>query len=286
VQATATGRTQGAIEALRAHWPEYLMEAAELGMFMISACVCGVVLPRWIADGFWLRAASGAAMGVTAVAIICSPWGQRSGTHMNPAVTLACLTLGKVERSDAIFYIAAQFAGGTAGVVLSALVLGPALARAQYVATVPGPGGPSVALGAEFAISFVLLSAVLRVANSRRWRRLTPFVAGALVATYIAVESPLSGMSMNPARSFASALPAAIWTDFWIYIVAPIVATVAAAQFYGGGPVFCAKFHHHNRRRCIFRCRYGDPCAGRHSASGAGALRETEVRRSRGVTGE
>lgn len=234
------------------------MEGAALGMFMISACVFGVLLPRWIPAGFWLRAASGLAMGATAVSIICSPWGQRSGAHMNPAVTLAFLSLRKIAPWDAAFYIAAQFSGGAAGVAISALVLGPALARAQYVATAPGPGGAPVAFAAELAISFVLLSVVLRTANSRRWHRLTPFVAGSLVATFITMESPLSGMSMNPARSFASALPSAIWTGFWIYIAAPVLAMTAAARLYRSGPVFCAKFHHHNGRRCIFRCNYGE----------------------------
>ena len=116
------------------------MEAAALGTFMVSACAFGVLLPHFLADGFARRFAAGIAMGLTAVAIIYSPWGQRSGAQMNPALTLAYLTIGKIAPWDAVFYAAAQTAGGTAGVVLSRHVFGRAVADANYVATVPGDG--------------------------------------------------------------------------------------------------------------------------------------------------
>jgi aquaporin Z len=249
----------GAFEALRAHWPEYLMEAAALGMFMVSACVFGVVLEHIAAPAN--RVLAGIAMGLTAVAIISSPWGQRSGAQMNPAVTLTFLSLGKIAPWDALFYVIAQFAGGAAGVLLSACVLGPALARVQFVATVPGAAGPWVAFAAEFAISFLLISVVLRVSNCRRFTRFTPWVAGFLVATFINVESPLSGMSMNPARTVGSAFSSGIWTAVWVYFLAPTLAMVSAGQLYrhwrGAHRVFCAKYHHHNDKPCIFRCNYG-----------------------------
>jgi aquaporin Z len=80
------------------------------------------------------------------------------------------------------------------------------------------------------------------------------------VATYIAVEAPLSGMSMNPARSFASALPAHLWTDFLVYFTAPLLGMLFAAECYvrfpGTRRVLCAKLHHHNNARCIFRCNF------------------------------
>jgi len=207
------------------------------------------------------RVLAGIAMGLTAVAIISSPWGQRSGAHMNPAVTLTFLSLGKIAPWDALLYAISQFAGGAAGVLLSAWVLGPVLSRIQFVATVPGPGGPRVAFAAEFTISFLLISVVLRVSNSRRFTRFTPWVAGFLVAAFISVESPLSGMSMNPARTVGSALSSGIWTAVWVYFLAPALAMVSAGQLYrhwrGAHHVFCAKYHHHNDKRCIFRCNYG-----------------------------
>src|SRR5687768_3178239 len=105
-----------ALDSLRAHWPEYLIEGWALGMFMISAGVFAVLLDapgsaphELIGDPTLRRVIGGMAMGLTAVAIIYSPWGQRSGAHMNPAVTLTFLRLGKVARWDAFFYVVAQF---------------------------------------------------------------------------------------------------------------------------------------------------------------------------------
>jgi aquaporin Z len=245
-----------AIEALRAHWPEYLMEAAALGAFMVSACAFGVLLPNLLADGFERRLAGGIGMGLTAVAIMHSPWGKRSGAHINPAVTLSFWWLGKIAAWDAVFYIAAQIAGGAAGVASARLLIGRAVADVNYVVTTPGAHGSWIAFAAEFAISCLMLSTVLRVANSRRWTKATPWVAGCLVAAFITFESPLSGMSMNPARSFGSAVSAGVWRGFWVYLLAPPLAMLTAARGYRGA-VFCAKYHHHNGQRCIFRCNYG-----------------------------
>jgi aquaporin Z len=260
VQAAMTvSNRNGAIEALRTHWPEYLMEGAALGMFMISACAFGVLLEH--VPGAPGRALGGIAMGLTAVGIISSPWGQRSGAHMNPAFTLMFLSLRKIAPCDAFFYIVAQFAGGIAGVLVSAWIIGPRLAGIRYVVTVPGPRGAWAAFAGEFAISFLLIAIILNVSNSRRLTRFTPWVAGFLIAAYISIESPLSGMSMNPARSIGSALPAGVWTAMWVYFVAPPLAMLSAGQIYrqwrGAHRVFCAKYHHHNDKRCIFRCNYG-----------------------------
>ena len=234
------------------------MEAAALGMFMISACAFGVLLEN--VSGLTGRILAGIAMGLTAVSIISSPWGQRSGAHMNPALTLTFLSLGKIAAWDALFYVIAQFLGGAAGVLVSSWILGPALARVRFVATVPGAEGSGVAFAAEFLISFLLLSVVLNVSNSRRFTRFTPWIAGLLVATFISVESPLSGMSMNPARTVGSAYSSGIWTAIWVYFLAPTLAMLSAGQIYkrsrGAHRVFCAKYHHHNTQRCIFRCGF------------------------------
>jgi len=100
---------------------------------------------------------------------------------------------------------------------------------------------------------------VLVASNDRRLSAYTPFLCGALVATYIAVEAPLSGMSMNPARSFASALAAGHWGSLWIYFAAPPLGMLAAAEAYvrarGIRRVLCAKLDHRGVGPCIFRCR-------------------------------
>ena len=260
------------LTAIRNHWPEYFMEAAALGIFMISACVFGVLLEHpssplnqaLAGDAQIRQALGGLAMGLTAIGIFYSPWGKRSGAHMNPAVTLTFLSLGKIAPWDALFYIVFQFLGGIAGVCIASLLIGVPLQHTavNYVATVPGPSGVRVALAAEFVISALMMSMVLWVSNSRRMSRFTPLFAGALIATFITFEAPLSGMSMNPARTVGSAFNAGEWSSLWIYFVAPIAAMLFASIIYRFGrgirAVFCAKLNHRNNQPCIFNCRYGD----------------------------
>lgn len=251
------------------HWVEYCLEAAGLGLFMVSACVFAVLLghpmspvPAAVDDSMALRALMGGAMGTTAVLLIVSPLGQRSGAHFNPAVTLTFYALGKIRGQDAVFYLGSQFLGGLLGVQVADFLIGPPLSHpvVNHVATVPGSGGMWVAFGAELAISMGLMLTVLTVSNKREWSRYTPFVAGSLVALFIFFEAPLSGMSMNPARTLGSAVGAWEWRAIWIYFVAPVAGMLTAALLYrlmfGGDAVLCAKLHHHNRARCIFRCRF------------------------------
>lgn len=257
------------LEAVKSHWREYLMEAWGLGTFMVSACVFGVILGHpdsslYVSNAAFRGVAAGVAMGATAVAIFLSPWGMRSGAHINPAVTLTFWRLGKVGSWDAVLYIAAQFLGAAAGVLLSWSVLGETLAAGQvnFVVTLPGGSGAIAAFAAEAAISFCMMTAVLVCGNSPRTARLTPYLAGFLVAVFISVEAPFSGMSMNPARSLASALAANVWTGLWIYFVAPPLAMLLAAETYlrvrGAKEIYCAKLNHGNRTSCIFKCRFNE----------------------------
>jgi aquaporin Z len=260
---------QQMMEALKAHWPEYLMEAAELGLFMISACAFTLLLfhptspvAQSIRTDAMRRVLMGVAMGLTAVALIFSPLGKRSGAHFNPAVTLTYLRLGKIAPWDAAFYILFQFAGGIVGISIASAVLGNRLAHStvNYAVTVPGPKGPTPAFLAELTITFILMTVILTVSNTKRLGRWTGLFAGALVATYISVESPISGTSMNPARTLGSALGAYLWTSLWIYFTAPPLGMLLAGEVYkrvnGNQAVACAKLHHHNNSRCIFRCNF------------------------------
>lgn len=250
-------------DALKHHWPEYLIEASCLGLFMISAFSFGALLEhpsspihQAIGDPTLRRLLMGLAMGGTAIAIIYSPWGKQSGAHINPSTTLTFFRLGKVAKWDAAFYVTAQFLGGALGAVIAALVLSPWAAHpaVNYVITAPGSFGSSIAFGAEIAITFILMTVILHVSNNPKLHKLTGLCAGILVATYITIEAPISGMSMNPARSFASALAGNSWSALWVYFTAPLIGMLAAAQVYLGTSqkVGCAKLHHDNSQRCIF----------------------------------
>src|SRR5262249_42990591 len=145
------------------------------------------------------RVLMGIAMGATSVALVLSPWGQQSGAHMNPSFTLAFLSLGRIAPYDAVFYVLGQFAGGVLGVALVFTLIGAVSHPAvNYVSTIPQATILTAWL-AEFLISFVLMTVVLHVSNHAALSRYTPFFAGSLVCLYISLESPLSGMSMNPA---------------------------------------------------------------------------------------
>jgi aquaporin Z len=253
------------IRELRKHWPEYVMEAALLGLFMVSACAFAALLDhpdspihQALPDAIVRRTLGGVAMGATAIALFFSPWGKQSGAHINPAVTLTFLRLGKVSRWDALFYVLAQFLGGVAGVLLMALLLRSIIAHpsVHYATTRPGHPGPGVAFLVEVIISAAMMMLVLAVSNTKRLARFTGVFAGALVATNITLAAPLSGMSMNPARSFGSALPAMEWSALWVYFTAPPLGMLIAAQTYlwlkGQCAVHCAKMHHQNTKRCIF----------------------------------
>lgn len=254
------------LHSLKQHWREYLIEACGLGAFMVSACAFSVLLfnpavAPTIENDYLRRGLMGSAMGATAILIICSPWGKRSGAHINPAVTLTFFRLGKIKFHDAVFYIGAQFVGGTSGVLLAWLAFGKLLedSAVNFVVTAPRENDSLTAFAAEFFISLTLMIVVLIASNSAKLARFTPFLAGILVASFITFEAPFSGMSMNPARTFASAIAANNFTAWWIYFIAPPLAMLVAAEIYTRfGTVYCAKLHHRNSQPCIFNCGYAE----------------------------
>jgi len=255
--------------ALAEHWSEYASEGIGLGLFMISACTFGTLLShpesplvRLIRNPAMLRTLMGVAMGSTSAALVYSKLGKRSGAHMNPSTTLTFWRLGKIEPIDSIFYIAAQFTGAILGVYLSSIVLGSWLAHpaVNYVVTSPGRYGYWWAFLAELVITFLLMSVILAVSNTPKLNRYTGLFAAFLVMIYISIEAPISGMSMNPARTVGSAFSAANWTAIWLYFTAPPLGMLMASELYvrsrRTAGVLCAKLHHDNHERCIFRCNY------------------------------
>ena len=257
------------MNTVKQHWPEYLIEATLLGLFMLSACGFTIFLQhpaspgfRVIADPFVRRGLIGLAMGATAIGLIYSPIGRRSGAHFNPSLTLTYFRLGKIGGTDATGYILAQFVGGVVGVMI-VMALAGMLASApsvRFAETKPAMGDVGLALIAEFVISFFTMTAVLVASNSRSLAPFTGLICGILVACYATFESPISGFSMNPARSFASAVGAWDWQFLWIYFVAPPLGMLAASEVYvrARGPrrVFCAKLNHSGQSRCIFHCNH------------------------------
>ena len=243
------------------------MEFTEMGLCLFFTCIFATLLQHpssplrhLLANNLVRRACFGISVGVTTAAIVLTPWGKQSGGHLNPAMTFTFYRLGKVEFWDAIFYGVAQFSGATVGVAIAtSLLLGaPGNPMIRYAATLPGVYGAGVAFIAEVAISFGLMLIVLLTSNHTTLSRYTPYFVGTLYAVFITLEAPFSGMSMNPARTFGSALRGRYWHALWVYFLAPTLGMLIAAEFFllirGGIGPSCAKLHHANDKRCIF-CR-------------------------------
>jgi aquaporin Z len=245
------------------------MEAGELGLYMFFACAFATLLQHpaspiryFIVSAVFRRALMGLAMGAMVIAIVMTPWGKQSGGHFNPAITFTFYRLGKVEFWDALFYATGQFLGAIGGVAIATYALrgAPENDAIWYAVTVPGVYGSAIAFVAELTISFILMTTILFVSNRETLARYAPYFVGALYTTYITFETPLSGMSMNPARTFGSAFHASYWHALWIYFIAPTLGMLAAAELFlrvRGAPPPCAKLHHANNMRCIFlHCGY------------------------------
>src|SRR5258708_9419538 len=209
-------------------------------------------------DALLRRTLMGLAIGATGIAIVYSPLGKRSGAHINPAVTLTFWRLGRVRGWDAFFYVLAQYAGAVSGLLVCASIA-PAVVMnrsVNYVVTIPGDAGGITAVLAELGMSFALILVVLIVKGDAASARYTGLVAGAMVATFIAIEAPCSGMSKNPARSAASEIFAQVWIGWWIYLVVPPLAMLLAAELYvpalASARVGCANLYHTDDVRSIF----------------------------------
>jgi aquaporin Z len=273
---TALCPSASLLDAVRTHWREYLMEAAEMAMLMLCICAAASLLyGRYSAVAnlglSWLArsALMGAIVAGATFIIIHSPFGRRSGAHFNPALTVAYFSLGRIHRWDAFSYVMAHFFGGIAGVFFADQLFGANLSDfpVRYVVTLPGRNGTMIAFLAEFITSFLLMEVVLLATNHRRLARYTPLFVALVTVFYYMLSVSLSGYSVNPARSFSSALFARIWQGIWIYFVSPGFGMLAAATLYrkvaGAERIYCAKLFHDFQSNCPFNCRiavlYGRP---------------------------
>jgi aquaporin Z len=255
--------------ALKRNCPLYVCEAIELALFMLSACAFTIFLfdPSWPGSHLFQsmiirRALMGIAMGITAVLIIQSPMGKRSGAHFNPAITLTYFRLGKIALWDAVFYVFFQFIGGVLGVAVSATIFRSSLSKpaVNYLVTVPGRYGTAAAFFAELFMAAVLMAVVLVLSNRVYLASYVSYYVGVLIALYAFFFAPVSGFSINPARTTGSAFFAGVWTAGWLYFVAPLLGMLTAAEVYvrinGDNRVLCAKLHPDPALPCPFLCHF------------------------------
>ncbi|MBW3566035.1 MAG: aquaporin [Acidobacteria bacterium] len=262
---------------MKEHLPEYFAEFA--GTAIMMAIGTGAIVFMW-SEGSMMtelipsealrRLATGVLFAGGATLVVISRLGQRSGGHLNPAMTLAFWWKGQVAPPDLFAYAGAQIAGALLGVWIVAMVGGAAAESVQWGITLPGAGySVPEAFLAEAVITFLLVFLVLFCVSNQRFAAATPFLAGALVAFLVWVEAPISGTGLNPARSFAPALVSARFEHHWLYWIAPAVGAIAAVVLFArtvdtAERPGCAKLFHTERYRCIFlQCAYEVFPAGR-----------------------
>jgi aquaporin Z len=210
---------------------DYCYEGLGLGIFMFSAGFFDALIDspnlpirQHIHSALIRRFLIGITMGLTALYIFNAPFGKKSGAYINPAVTLVQYRLQNIDRKDAFFYMLFQFMGGTIGMYLvylaiPALISSPAI---NYIVTQPGTTGTAIAFIMEFMISFFIISTVLFTSDNKHLAKYTSLFVAILITLFITFEAPYSGMSMNPARTFSSAIISNQWKVFWLYCIAPI----------------------------------------------------------------
>ena len=229
------------VSALKKNWKIYLIEAWALGVFMVSACGFVILIEHpdlpiraAIPSSLIRRFLIGLAMGATAIYLIYSAWGKRSGAHMNPAVTLTFLNLDRISAANAFWYIVFQFIGGALAVYLFKWFLFDYISHptVNYAITVPGKPGEWVAFGLEALLSFLMIITVLFANNFPKIAPYTGYLVAIWLTVFIAFEAPYSGMSINPARTLASAAPGDVWRGLWLYFVGPIGGMILGGLLY------------------------------------------------------
>jgi len=198
--------------------------------FALVFAGCGAIIVDSQRGGSLGETGIAAAFGLAIMAMIYAT-GHLSGAHINPAVTVAFVSTRHFPVRDAVAYVPAQLAGAVAGAVT--LRLAWEGTPANLGATVPSVG-VGAALVYEFAMTALLMFVIMAVATDTRAFGAAAAVAiGGTVALDALFGGGVTGASMNPARSFGPALVASEWTDFWIYVLAPVTGAIAGALLYG-----------------------------------------------------
>ena len=250
--------------ALRRHWPEYAIEAVFLALFVLAAGVASAWLQASGGAASELavrRLAAGIAMGIALAAMIYSPWGRRSGAHLNPAITLAYLRLGKIGRWDACFYLLAQIGGALVAVaLLRSGALLPAAASPSLLSASLGRRDDAIGFMAELVLSGTAMLLVLYTSNHASWFRWTGALYGVLIMLIVACAAPLSGFGMNLARLLAVDVSGDTGAIRWLNLLPPLLGMQLAVEAYrlftGRSQVLCAKLAHDTHGCCIFRCQH------------------------------
>jgi aquaporin Z len=251
----------------RLHWPEYASELVGTAFLVFIALSTvalnfgqGSPLALVLPNNSVRRLLAGLLLAASGPLIAISPLGKLSGAHLNPAVSLAFWLQGKMHQHDLVGYMVSQFLGAALGAGLAVLLWRQQAASVHNGITAPGIGYPiwSVFL-IEMGCTCLLVLAIFLFVSRHHLLHWTPLMSWLLVALIYWQAAPISGSSLNPARSFGPALVSWFWHDQWVYYLAsPIGAILAVVLFrqlrlIGINDVLTAKMFHAPRYRCIFK---------------------------------
>lgn len=204
-----------------------IVTAEFLGTFLLVFVGCGAIVVNDLYAGALGHIGVNAVFGLVVMAIIYA-LGNVSGAHINPAVTIGFYFAGRISAREIPAYVVAQVGGAAAaGVVL--LILFPE--HGNYGATMPATDVPRAFL-MEVLISFSLMFIILNVSTGHQEKGIMAGAAvGGMVALLALFAGPVTGASMNPARSIGPALAAMNFEYLWIYIIAPVVGMWMVSPF-------------------------------------------------------
>lgn len=202
--------------------------AEALGTFFLVLIGPGSAAVNAYTNGAVSHVGVALAFGFVVVAMVYA-LGHLSGAHINPAVTLGFWSARRFPSTEVLPYLLAQCTGAAAASLALRAVLGPV---GNLGATLPAiPLGS--AFGIEWLLSFALMFVIMAVATDQRVADgFAPIAVGLSVGFCALMGGPLTGASMNPARSFGPAVVGNLWRAHWIYWLAPVTGMIAAARVY------------------------------------------------------
>lgn len=210
--------------------------AEAIGTFALVFAGCGAIMVNQLSGGAVTHVGIGISFGLVVMVMIYAT-GHVCGAHFNPAVTVAFAAIGRFPWRQVPVYVAGQTAAAVLAAAALSVILGPV---ASLGATVPA-GTAAQSLVLELVLTFFLMFVITSVAtDARAAGPMAGLAIGGTVALEAIFAGPISGASMNPARSLGPALMAGELAQVWIYLVAPVTGAVAGALAYrlvrcGGG---------------------------------------------------
>ena len=202
--------------------------AETLGTFALTFAAAGAVMADELSGGLVTPIGSALASGLVVMAMVYAI-GHISGAHINPAVTLGFTLTRRIPWRDAVAYWCAQLVGAALAAGALRGLLGTAAGLGGHMPS----GGAIQSFGLEIVLTFLLMFVIAAVvADQGKIGSASGLAIGGTVALCILMGGPISGGSMNPARSFGPALVGWTWADHWVYWVGPLLgAAIGALAF-------------------------------------------------------